>query len=165
MEKHSPTQDPACAKETPVGGLQRLRDDETWDGFDPPHQGKARPYIDSMKAWHLYLTAAVLFVIGVCLIMVRHLGPAPEVTCVEDGKPTSGFSVTIDGKDCPLSSEDFQKYWDWDKKSALPVRWAGLGVVALSLGTVIGAVVMQAKARKRRRQAPQPPMPPMRSAG
>ncbi|MDO5066729.1 MAG: hypothetical protein Q4D96_05585 [Propionibacteriaceae bacterium] len=104
-----------------------------------------------MKTWYLYILAAVLFVGGMGLITIKHLGPEPEVTCVEEGQPTSGFSIEKDGKDCPLSYEDFQKVWDWDNNSALPARWAGLGLCAVGIGTAITAGVMQARARKRRR--------------
>ena len=74
----------------------------------------------------------------------------------------SGFSITVDGEECPLSYEDFQKFWQWDNHSARPVRLAGLGVVVLSLGSVTGGIVVQVKTRKNRRQAAQQPMPPQR---
>ena len=42
-----------------------------------------------MKPKYLHLIALVLLLVGVGLIMVRHIGDPPQVTCVEKG-PTSG---------------------------------------------------------------------------
>ena len=75
-----------------------------------------------MKLWHLHVVAALLLVIGIGLISVRQLGPAPEVTCLAEGQPTSGFAIERDGKECRLSTEDFNKYWNWQQRSALPLR-------------------------------------------
>lgn len=106
-----------------------------------------------MKPWHLYVAALVLFIAGACMIAVPHIGPPPEVTCVEEGQPTSGFAIERDGQECPLSTEDFLKYWEWETNSARPVRLAGLGVDVISIGTAIAGVVVQVKRRKRRRLA------------
>lgn len=108
-----------------------------------------------MKPWYLYIAAAVLLIAGIGLITVKHLGPAPEVSCVAEGQPTSGFAIEKDGKECRLSSEDFQKYWEWDTRSALPARWAGLGLAVVAIGTAVTGGVMQAKQNKRRRQGTQ----------
>ncbi|MDO5082103.1 hypothetical protein EII34_03220 [Arachnia propionica] len=104
-----------------------------------------------MKPWHLHLVAAVLLVVGIGLISVRQLGPAPEVTCLEEGQPTSGFSLERDGKPCPLSVEDFNRYWHWQNKSALPLRWVGLGLAAVAIGTAVTAGVKQVRSRRRMR--------------
>lgn len=108
-----------------------------------------------MKAWYLYIVAGILLIAGIGLITIKHLGPAPEVNCVAEGQPTSGFAIEKDGKECRLSSEDFEKYWNWDTRSALPARWAGLGLAAVAIGTAVTGGVMQARQSKRRRAATQ----------
>lgn len=101
-----------------------------------------------MKSWYLYIAAAVLLVAGIALIAVPHIGDEPSYTCVEEGMPTSGFAIEVDGRDCALSQEDFDAYWDYEH-SALPLHRAGLGVAVLGLGTGVAGIVVGHHARRR----------------
>lgn len=102
-----------------------------------------------MEPLYWFLAAIVCLGAGVGLISVRHFGPEPQVTCVEEGKPTSGFSVEKDGKECPLSSEDFEAVWDYEYKSALPVRRAGAVVFLVGLGLGVTGIVSAVRRRRR----------------
>jgi len=108
-----------------------------------------------MKPKYLHLIALVLLLAGVGLIMVRHIGDPPQVTCVEKG-PTSGFSIEKDGQECPLNEADFRAYWHWEHNSAVPLHLAGLGCVALSLATEVTGLVVGHKQKKRKREAAAP---------
>ncbi len=88
---------------------------------------------------------------------MRHLGPEPEYTCLEEGQASSGFVITVDGKDCRLSPQDVEAWWDYEHKSALPARRAGLGVFVAGLGTGIAGIVLTVRRRKASRAAAQPP--------
>ena len=110
--------------------------------------------IRAMKPLYWFLAALVLFAAGVGLILVPHLGSPPSYTCVEEGNPTSGFAIEVDGKECPLSAEDFRAYWDYEHNSAVPVHWAGLGLCAVSIGLTVTGVVSAVRRRRRRRAAP-----------
>ena len=100
-----------------------------------------------------FLAALVLFAAGAGLISVQHLGPAPDVTCLEEGQPSSGFSVEVNGEKCLLSVEDFEAVWDYENNSARPVRLAGLGLVVVSIGFVVTGTVSAVRRRSRRRRA------------
>ena len=106
-----------------------------------------------MKPLYWFLAALVLFAAGAGLISVRHLGPAPDVTCLEEGQPSSGFSVEVNGEECLLSVEDFQAVWDYEHNSARPVRLAGLGLVVVSIGLAVTGTVSAVRRRSRRRRA------------
>ena len=106
-----------------------------------------------MKPLYWFLAALVLFAAGARLISVQHLGPAPDVTCLEEGQPSSGFSVEVNGEKCLLSVEDFEAVWDYENNSARPVRLAGLGLVVVSIGFVVTGTVSAVRRRSRRRRA------------
>ena len=106
-----------------------------------------------MKPLYWFLAALVLFAAGAGLISVQHLGPAPDVTCLEEGQPSSGFSVEVNGEECRLNSEDFEAVWDYENNSARPVRLAGLGLVVVSIGFVVTGTVSAVRRRSRRRRA------------
>lgn len=106
-----------------------------------------------MKPLYWFLAALVLFAAGAGLISVQHLGPAPDVTCLEEGQPSSGFSVEVNGEECRLNSEDFEAVWDYENNSARPVRLAGLGLVVVSIGLVVTGTVSAVRRWSRRRRA------------
>ena len=110
--------------------------------------------IHGMKPLYWFLAAIILFAAGVGLFFVRHLGDPPSYTCVEEGNPTSGFAIEVDGKECPLSAEDFQAIWDYEHNSAVPVHWAGLGLCVVSIGLTVTGTVSAVRRRRRRRAAP-----------
>ena len=85
------------------------------------------------------------------MMSVPHLGPEPEYTCLEEGQPSSGFSIEVDGRECALSSSDFEAYWEYEHKSARPVRIAGLGVAVLGIGTFVTGIVVGVRRRKKAR--------------
>ena len=106
-----------------------------------------------MKPLYWFLAALVLFAAGAGLISVQHLGPAPDVTCLEEGQPSSGFSVEVNGEECRLNNEDFQAVWDYENKSAVPLHIAGLGLAVVSIGFVVTGTVSAVRRRSRRRRA------------
>ena len=108
--------------------------------------------LTGMKPLYWFLAALVLFAAGAGLISVQHLGPAPDVTCLEEGQPSSGFSVEVNGEECLLSVEDFQAVWDYEHNSARPVRLAGLGLVVVSIGFAVTGTVSAVRRRNRRRR-------------
>jgi len=108
--------------------------------------------IHGMKPLYWFLAAIILFAAGVGLFFVRHLGDPPSYTCVEEGNPTSGFAIEVDGKQCPLSVEDFQAYWDYDH-SAVPVHRVGFGLCVVSIGLTVTGTVSAIRRRRRRRAA------------
>lgn len=109
--------------------------------------------LTGMKPLYWFLAALVLFAAGAGLISVQHLGPAPDVTCLEEGQPSSGFSVEVNGEECRLNSEDFEAVWDYENNSARPVRLAGLGLVVVSIGLVVTGTVSAVRRWSRRRRA------------
>lgn len=101
----------------------------------------SRRYHAPMRPRYWFLISIVLLVVGVGLILVPRFGPEPDVSCVEEGKSTSGYAIQIDGKECRLSTEDFQKVWHYEYKSALPIRRTGLGVFVVGLGCGVTGIV------------------------
>ncbi|VEG29877.1 hypothetical protein [Actinomyces howellii] len=102
-----------------------------------------------MRPLYWFLLSLALLVGGVGMMLVPHVGPEPSYTCVEEGQPSSGFAIEIDGQECLLSPGDFQAYWHYERESALPVRRAGLGLFVVGLGLGVTGIVSAARRSRR----------------
>ena len=112
-----------------------------------------------VKPWILYVTALLLFAAGAGMIAVPHIGPEPEVTCQPANGQTSGFAIEKDGQECPLSPEDFDRIWEWENESAVPLHIAGLITAVVAIGVGITAVVVTVRRRRARKSAAALPGP------
>lgn len=78
-------------------------------------------------------------------------GPEPELVCVSENGPTSGFTDSSQG-DCPVSIESFNEWSDW-YSAAQPVK--GVGVIVAGVGIVLaGGVGVTALVQKSRKNRP-----------
>lgn len=100
-----------------------------------------------MKSKILIIIGILLLIGGLSTTLIKHIGPEPEITCVAEGQPSSGFAIVKDGKDCPLSQEDFEEWWEYDQ-SAVPVKRIGLAAAVLGLGLGITGIVLARKESK-----------------
>lgn len=88
-----------------------------------------------MKKKQLFTLAAVLIVLGLALFVIPTPGE-PALECVSQSAPSSGF-VDDDQDGCPVSTESYNKYRDWESKPKLD----NIAGVILLLGGVGAAVV------------------------
>ncbi|SHE25281.1 hypothetical protein [Actinomyces glycerinitolerans] len=105
-----------------------------------------------MKSKYMYIAAVVLFVVGVAMIFVEHVGPEPDISCAGPDDPLSGYTFEVDGEECPISVEDFNAILEYDR-SALPVRRAGLGIAIVGIGVGIGGIVVGRRQKRAARAA------------
>ena len=78
-------------------------------------------------------------------------GPEPELVCVSENGPTSGFTDSSQG-DCPESIESYNEWADW-YSAAQPVK--GVGVIVAGVGIVLaGGVGVTALVQKSRKNRP-----------
>lgn len=94
-----------------------------------------------------------LLIIGIVLVLVGGLavgfgdtkGEPPQLECVEEGMPSSGF-IDYDQDDCPVSMESWNEYSQW-RTQPQPIRVAGLltglAGVGLAIGVGVTALVQQ----------------------
>ena len=76
----------------------------------------------------LLLVAAVMVVLGAVLMALPRFGE-PDLVCVSEGEPSSGFADADQGN-CPVSIESYHEYAEW---SSGPV-WTRIGGLVLVVG-------------------------------
>lgn len=90
----------------------------------------------------------MLVVGGLMIAFWDTRGPLPELTCVEQGKPTSGYtgSMLNEGykdKDCYVTTESVQAYRDWN--GPVVGRIVGLATVVVAIVLAVSALFVGRK--------------------
>jgi hypothetical protein len=86
----------------------------------------------------LLLVAAALVVLGAVLMALPRFGE-PDLVCVSEGEPSSGFADADQG-DCPVSIESYNEYAEWNS-GPVWTRIGGLVLVVGGLGVGVTALV------------------------
>ena len=82
---------------------------------------------------NLFVLAALLFVIGVGVVVWEPAGP--EVECAKDPLTTSGFFDAE--KNCPVSIESYERIREWETR----LRWDNIVGAVLVVGGIGAAIV------------------------
>lgn len=92
----------------------------------------------------LFLIAALLICAGaISIVFIDSRGAEPELVCVDEGMPYSGFSDP-EQDDCGVSDESYELWSAWDAQGN---RGLGVGIVLVAAGVIAGGVGVFKKPR------------------